>query len=100
MVTAEAEVEELRADSSAASSILPLQETGTPIDEESVHHRHREMLLFDLGVLAPGETPANNSFDDQVVCGRSCPQADTKVNLPLRRDIQITYGEDLLLLIM
>lgn len=43
---------------------------------------------------------ANNSFDDEVVCSRGGSNPDTKIDLPLRRNMQVRHREDLLLLIV
>src|ERR1700728_1856512 len=51
-------------------------------------------------LVSPIEAAAENAFHDPVVGGGCRAHAYAKVDLPLRRDIQIDGREELLLLIM
>src|SRR5471030_1098445 len=55
---------------------------------------------FDWRVFAPVEAAAEDSFDDEVVGCGGWADADADVDLPLGRDIEVSDGEDLLLLIV
>ena len=47
---------------------------------------------------AKREATAYDHFQDQMICAARHPDADPKVELPLRRDIEIDGGKDLMLL--
>src|SRR6476646_673711 len=48
---------------------------------------------------SPAESAANDGFNDQVVRRPGDSPADTKVEFPFRRDIQVNGGKELLLLV-
>src|SRR5579863_3134150 len=50
--------------------------------------------------MRPRETPAHDAFDDQVIGGSGCADADSKVELPLWPQIEIDGRNELLLLIV
>lgn len=47
----------------------------------------------------PFESATNDAFHDQMVGGASCSYADSKVEFPLRAEIDVDGREELLLLI-
>jgi len=49
--------------------------------------------------VGPRKSPAYNAFNDEVVGGTGRPDAHSQVELPLRTEIHIDGGEELLLLI-
>ena len=51
-------------------------------------------------MMAPIETPAQNSFDDQVVRPSRCPDSYANVDLLFGRRVQIRHDKELLLLIV
>src|SRR5271167_635434 len=51
-------------------------------------------------VVRPGEAPPEDAFDDQVIGGRGCADADSEVELPLRPQIEVNGRNELLLLIV
>src|ERR1700723_2344241 len=55
---------------------------------------------IDGGVSAPVEAAAENQFDDEVIGRGGGADADTEVDLPERRDIEVGDDEELLLLVV
>src|ERR1700723_3338535 len=55
---------------------------------------------IDGGVPAPVEAAAENQFDDEVIGRGGGADADTEVDLPHRRDIEVGDDEELLLLVV
>ncbi len=51
-------------------------------------------------VAAPVEAAPEDSFDDEVVGGGGDTDADAEVDLPLGRDVEVSDGEELVLLIV
>ena len=50
--------------------------------------------------MAPVEAAAEDALDDEVVGRRGGAYAYADVDLPLRRDVEVGDGEDLLLLVV
>jgi hypothetical protein len=50
-------------------------------------------------VVFPGKTPTDNALDDQVIGRSGRTHAHPKVEFPLRPQIDVNGGEELLLLI-
>src|ERR1700723_3160274 len=55
---------------------------------------------IDGGVPAPVEAAAENQFDDEVIGRGGGADADTEVDLPHRRDIEVGDDKELLLLVV
>src|SRR5262249_35669052 len=51
------------------------------------------------GFLLPTESSPNDPFDDQMVGGAGQSPTDAEIDLPVRRNIQIDRGKNLLLLL-
>jgi hypothetical protein len=49
--------------------------------------------------MRPGKSAADDALDDQVIGGARRSDADSEVELPLRTEIDVDAGEELLLLI-
>ena len=50
--------------------------------------------------MRPREPSANNALDDQVVSGGRRPNPDSEIELPLRAEVDVNRGKELLLLLM
>jgi hypothetical protein len=54
---------------------------------------------FRARAVRPGKTPSDNAFDDEMVGRARGAHTHTEVELPLRPEIDVNGGEELLLLV-
>jgi len=44
--------------------------------------------------VAPGETPADNAFHEEVISGAGGTDAHSEIELPVRRDVEVNGGKN------